>query len=179
MKRHTPKPGYRKPAPLRAFTLAETVCVVVLIGIMATIAVPRFTSMTANSRVSAVCRRITMDLALAQRRARLTGTAHTVKFFTKFEKYTIPGVEDPDHPGLDYVVHLDAEPYGATLSFAEFNCDDEIIFDAYGVPDSGGTVFIRSGDCSKKLAIAAKTGRVTVSDAVPSDIIIPLCMQAQ
>ena len=162
-----------------AFTLLELALVALIIGTIALIAVPRYTNAVAQNRAASLARRITMDLALAQRQAKFTGMAHKLKFPSASGKYLIPEMEDPDHPGQVYDVHIDEEPYSASLVLADFNCDDEIIYDAFGVPDSGGMIVIDVGAYRKKLTIAAQTGRVTVQDIDPAIHISPPCMQTE
>jgi len=47
------------------------------------------------------------------------------------------------------------------IQSADFDGDAEIIFDAYGNPDSGGTLVIGAGERQITLSVDAETGRVS------------------
>lgn len=158
----------------QAFTLVEAVLVVVIVGILAGIAVPRFTGFVTHQHIEAATRRIITDMALAQRRARITSTAQTVTFDLNADSYTLPGMADPDHPSEPYTVSISDGPYASTITSADFGGDTEVVFDGYGVPDSGGTIVVAAGECQKTLTLNAQTGRVTVSEAAPEEPEEPL-----
>ena len=60
------------PRSKNAFTLLEVALVLTIIGILSAIAVPRYANFVAGQRADATARRITTDLAFAQRHARVT-----------------------------------------------------------------------------------------------------------
>ncbi len=166
--RHTEAPGQISPAR-RAFSLIELVMVVVVIGVLATIAAPRFSNALAGNRASQAANRIALDLALAQQRARSTSASQTVTFNTASHNYTLNGMPDPDHPAGDYVVELSREPYAASIVTVEFKTgsesagDPDLVFDGYGKPDSGGAVTITVGTYVKTISVDAITGKATIS----------------
>jgi prepilin-type N-terminal cleavage/methylation domain-containing protein len=168
--KNTPNWGRQRPA----FTLLELLCVLIVLSMIATMAVPRYASAIAESRAAAAVRRITTDLGLAQRQAKFTGTAKTVHFDPALDKYYIEGMSDPDHPSLLYQVFVGDEPYNTAVVSADFNGDGDIIFDGFGIPDSGGMVVIQTGDYRKELTIAEQTGRVTVQGVAPIGDINPI-----
>ena len=162
-----------------AFTLVELLCVLIILGMMAMMAAPRYANAVAQNRAAAAARRITMDLALAQRQAKFTTTAQKVMFRTDMNKYVLSDMEDRDHPGLQYEISLSEEPYNATLVLADLGDDVEIIFDGFGVPDTGGTVVIEVGKHRKEITVAEQTGRVSVADVDPSLVLIPLPIEKE
>jgi len=153
----------RDPRP--AFTLVEAILVVVIVGIVAGIAVPRFANFLTQQHIDAATKRIIADFGLAQRQARITSTAQTIDFDVGNDFYTLVGMQDPDHPSEPYTVSISDEPYASTITSADFGGDTEVIFDGYGVPSSGGTIIVAVGQYQITLTLNAQTGRVTVLEA--------------
>ena len=147
---------------LRGFSLAEVVCVVAIIGTIAAIAGPRLSNSLALQHVEAAARRIVVDLAFARRQAKRTDVAQTVRFDPAIGDYSLVGMPHPDHAARDYGVSLQEEPYGATLVSADFGGDQEIIYDVFGIPDSGGSVVIRVGNHVRTIVVDADMGKATV-----------------
>ncbi len=76
--------------------------------------------------------------------------------------YRRVGMADPDRPAAEYKVALSEEPYNATIVSADFGGDAEIIFDGWGVPDSGGSVLVQVGSHQKTIDVDPDTGRASV-----------------
>ena len=141
------------------FSLAELACIVVIIGILAAIAAPRLSNSLAIQRVEAAARRIVVDLAFAQRRAKNSNASQTLRFDPAVDEYSLVGMPHPDHPAREYGVALQDEPYRATLVSADFGEDSDIIFDVFGVPDSSGSVIIRVGNHLRTVTVDAMRPR--------------------
>lgn len=158
------------------FTLIELVTVVAIIAITAAIAIPRFGNSLARIRVERAAHRITSDLSLAQQHARATSASQPVQFQCGDDNcYALPGVRDIDHSTAKYQVNLSESPYGATLVAAKFGGDAEIIFDGYGMPDSGGSIVVQVADHLRMITINAETGQATVSElALAEPVEVPL-----
>jgi type II secretion system protein H len=146
----------------KGFSLVELTLVISVMAILATVAVPRLVSFAANQRVEAAARRVTTDLALAQRRARYASKSETIKFQPVSHRYTLVDMADPDRPSQKYTVFLASEPYQASLASVDFGGDTDLVFDGYGMPDSGGTVVIRVGSQQRTVTLDASTGRARV-----------------
>lgn len=143
----------------RTFSLIELIFVLAIIGILTALAVPRFGSSIAFQRADMAADRIVADLSLARERAVTTSSSLTVQFKPGSNAYALQGMQHLDRSGDAYDVDLSAEPYEATLVSADFGGDTEVVFDGYGVPDSGGTVIIQVGGETRTITLDAVTAR--------------------
>jgi len=160
---HHPRPNRR------AFSLAEMLTVLVVIGVLATMALPRFGSTMANHRADVAATRVAASLDLARRHARNTGTARSVQFDVNANGYILPSIKDLAHPALAYAVRLADPPYQSAVVAANFGGDTELIFDAYGIPDSGGSVTIQSGKVQKTISVDVETGKTTITEVIVAE----------
>jgi prepilin-type N-terminal cleavage/methylation domain-containing protein len=150
------------PTGNRAFTLVELVMVLVLVGVLAAVAAPRFARANANYRADLAARRIAADLAFAQRKARASSKQVTVSFAVATHSYQLVNVSDLDRSSQTYIVKLSAEPYGASLLTADFAGAAQVVFDGYGTPSAAGAVTLRAGGVQRTVTLDAVTGRATV-----------------
>jgi len=155
-------PPGRRPDTGRGFSLIELIVVVIIIGICASIAVPRVANSIAHHRADAAATRIVRDLALAQARARSSSAGQTLTFDVAASSYELAGMQDINRSTESYVVSLAKDPYQATILLADFDGDAEIVFDGYGVPDSGGAVVIQGGGYRRTIILDPDTGQASV-----------------
>ncbi len=144
------------------FSLVEMVFVLAILGVITSIAVPRFAQFQARRRVESAARRIATDLSLAQRYARFMSKSQTVKFNAGPDRYHLLGIGNPNGSGPNYTVHLGSEPYLASMVSADFGGDTDLVFDGYGIPDSGGTVVVQVGSLQKSVVVNATTGAASI-----------------
>jgi prepilin-type N-terminal cleavage/methylation domain-containing protein len=129
----------------QAFTLVEMIMVMVIMGVLSLMAVPRYASFLREQRLNAAELRIRSDIAMVQRRARYLGTSQTMSFSVGSHRYSIVGMPHPDKVGQTYTVRLAEEPYGVSISSVDLGGNADVIFDGQGTPDSAGTIVIRLG----------------------------------
>lgn len=144
------------------FTLLEFILVLVIIGMVGAVALPRYANAVTSFRVDGAATRVVADLALAQMRARTTGVSQTVTFDPPGNSYCLPGVPDPDHDAPTYVVELAGGEYHAEIISADLGGDPTVVFDGYGLPDSGGNVIVQAGDRRITVTLNANTGQARV-----------------
>ncbi|MEM6798855.1 MAG: GspH/FimT family pseudopilin [Planctomycetota bacterium] len=138
----------------RAYTLVELAIVVLVLGILAGVAAPKYVDSLAYFRVEAAAKRIAADMQYARRQAIQTATAQPIAFDTLLDEYTLTNSADIDHAGVVYVVHLEDEGYPADITAADFGGDANVSFDHEGVADSAGSVTVMSGGHARTVTIA-------------------------
>ena len=127
------------------FGLLELVFVLAIITVLSVIAVPKYAASLARYRADAAAKRIKAELTLARRTARTSGTSVTVDM-------------------SEYQTILSESPYRASIVRTDFDGDETVVFDGYGVPDSGGYIVVHVGNIQRKIVLEAETGRTTVQD---------------
>ena len=146
-----------------AFSIVEVVVVVVIIATIASIAIPRYANALTRYRANATAKRITLAFELTKATAKQTSASRTISFNTTNHTCTLVGVQDLDSKNLtDTTIDLQSEPFGATLVSADFNGDTNVIFNGYGVPDSGGSLIIQVGDEQRTIQLDQITGKARV-----------------
>ena len=153
-----------------AFTLVELVIVVLILGIIAAVAAPRYADSLAHFRVDATAKRIVADLQMARRTAKTARADRTVQFDLPGNQYELLGMYDIDHPDQAYEVDLAKTGYSASLVSADFDGNDSLTFDMYGRPFTGsplaalvaGSIVVQSAGQQRTIVIDPTTGVVSV-----------------
>jgi len=150
-------------SPIRtAFSLMEMVMVLAIMAVLAAIAAPRYSNTVERARVDAVARRLVADLAYAQRSAKTSNQARTVKLVWP-AYYELVGLSHLNDPSLPYRVQLDEEPYDAEGYSFELGGNNTLIYDIYGMPDTGGWITVHVGRHYRTVTIDADTGRAEIT----------------
>ena len=155
---HSTSPPSARPA----FSLLELIVTLVILAAVAAIAAPRYANSLTRYRADLAARRVVADLALARAKAQEASAGVEVEFELDDNEVTISGVEHLDRTSQDYTTDLAAEPYWSQLVSANLGGDAKVTFDGYGVPDSGGTIGIRSGGEQRTIVLDADSGEATV-----------------
>lgn len=143
--------------------MADLVITVLIIGILAATGAPSFIDALGRFRVENAAKRVAADLRLAMREAEASSASRTVQFnVPQAHVYTLLGVQNLNHVGLPYEVDLMASPYSASLVSVNFGGDATVVFDGYGVADSGGTLVVESGGYQKTVTLDAASGKVEI-----------------
>lgn len=135
---------------------------ITILAVLAAVGVSTLGRSAGNRQLEAAADRIRVDLALARQHAIATGSPQAVQFTAASSRYVLPGVPDPDKPSRDYAVDLASSPYETTIVSVDFDGDEEVIFDAFGKPDSAGSLDINAGGRQITLTIDADIGRVSI-----------------
>jgi prepilin-type N-terminal cleavage/methylation domain-containing protein len=144
------------------FSLLEVVLVMAILVIFAAIALPRYADAVVRHQADLAARRVMTDLHQAQSCAKTSSAACTVFFTVATSEYQLIGVPSFDGNPGDYSVNLSHDPYDAKLVSADLGGDSEVVFDGWGMPDSGGTVVVSSGSEERTVVVDGDTGQVTI-----------------
>lgn len=144
---------YRKPAPAGYF-LQEVVVTMFVLGIIAAVAIPKYTASLNRYRAQVACQRLAQDIELARRHARFT--SQNVTFFVSFNKnfYSIAPLDSPLRPSNTHQVVLSEALLCPVISglispqSRSTQSDLTITFNRYGFPDAAASIGIGCVDAS-------------------------------
>lgn len=174
------------------FTFIEILIILLLMGIMATIAMPSLQAGLESSRLTAAAGEITVALEYGQLTAMTSGGQARVTIDADadsilVERFEITGdimtggaqiaendietgtftnLAHPFNRGEEYsILFADEERFeGVDISASTFGAGNSVTFDALGRPSNGGTVTLSLGDRQVTLTTDALSGRVTSSN---------------
>ena len=143
-------------------TLIELMIVVLIIAVIGAAGTPTFFRSLSFHRAESAAQRIKVDLELARQRAKTASASQSLEFRLGSHAYVMPGVPHLDHPLDTYQVDLQGPPYRSTIVSASFGGDEIVIFDGFGILDSGGAVIVQSGQFQKTISLDPDTGKARV-----------------
>lgn len=141
------------------FTFVEIAIVVLIAGILLSVAYPKWVAHSADHRARAAARRIAHELRLASTRADSISQPILVEFLPASSEYRVQGWTNPDHPDAEYRVSL-ANAHGATVVAASFGGEPSVTFNGFGIPSAAGSVTVQAGNAQASVSMDA-AGRVT------------------
>ncbi len=144
------------------FTLIELSCVLLIIALLSVVALPMFASSLARRRVQAAAEQLAEDLNRARDYARTSSIAQTVAFDPNNDTYSISPMPRPENPAQPWTVRLADDPYRVDLTTADFGGDTTLIYNGYGLPDSGGSVTLVVGSITRMVSVNAQSGVASV-----------------
>jgi prepilin-type N-terminal cleavage/methylation domain-containing protein len=140
-----------------AFTVIELVIVMLILGILAAAAAPRFADALTRFRLDAVVRRIRLDLKYAQELAKTSRADQQVIFDPATDTYTLPGVPDMDHPSVDYTVDTSDGVFQVDLVSADFgtapDTSSTVTYNAWGLAYDGGSIVVQIGSHQQAILV--------------------------
>jgi type IV fimbrial biogenesis protein FimT len=150
-------------------SLLELTVTVLILGIVAAIASPTYSSSLQKYRTEVTSQRIVQDIEQTRRVARQTNSSRTITFSTTSQSYTIAGLDSLDRVGQFYEIPLSGAPYHSRLLFLATSAQPSvsrssvaIVFDRFGMPNQGVRLRVGSGAVEKQINVAPLSGRVSV-----------------
>lgn len=145
-----------------AFTLVELVIVMVILAAVGAMAMPRMQNSIQRTRIESAAARVTNDLEHSRSLARTRGAAQRVVFSVvgSTSSYTLLDAESLRLSGDPFTVELSGDPYQVSIDTVDFGGDATIVFNGYGLPDTGGEVQLSSGSYQATLVVEHPSGRI-------------------
>lgn len=153
----------RRHGIVKAYTIVELVMVIAIIGIVAGLAMPRFSSAVNSNRADVAARRVAADLAMLRLAARASSTSTTVTFSTTDNTYAMTGVSRTT--GATQTVSLSSFPYYCKVSLAS-GTTASLTYNQYGVPTANLTVYLDCGKFRRTVTVDTTSGTPTLSATV-------------
>ena len=146
----------------KAFTLIEVLLIVVILGILAAIVIPRITNIGLYDKylVYTTAHKIVADIRLARRFAVTTGSNHRVKF------YKVNGSSDYNQYKLEknggsWTVVGEAKDIPDEIAVTQ---DGEVEFEPAGIATDNQEFKYEIGDYKYKIKVKKETGRVKLEE---------------
>jgi len=143
----------------RGYSLIELLLVLAIVAVVAAIAAPRYGSAMSRYAAESAARRIVADLDQARELAKSASGSYVVNFQSASATYDFGPVGALVTAPTVQVVRASREPYGVALAGASFGGDAAVVFNGFGVPDSGGSVQVKRGTREYIVTLSATTGK--------------------
>jgi prepilin-type N-terminal cleavage/methylation domain-containing protein len=143
-------------------SLVELVVVVLIMGILAAAATPRFSEALAERQLHCAALRLARDIELARESAQTASAPRTVSFDLVGNRYSLfPDIQDPNHPANPYTVDVGSEGPVVLIS-AGFAGSVSVTFNGFGVPDAAGQIILERAGQQATIVVEAGSGQVTI-----------------
>ena len=174
------EPREKKESKRTAFTLAEVLVVVVILGIAGAVIIPMISDST-DLQATSAARQIVSALLFAQTAAIAHQEQYQVVFDTVLSSYEVQDstgavIDSPVASGTDYRVVFSeiSQLKSVTIDTVNFDGKDRVWFDRLGAPYSGpfadkkplmnGEVTVRAGSRSYVVSVEPVSGRISVAE---------------
>ena len=141
-------------ASRRAFTLIELAIVLLILGILAGVAAPKYADALARFRVEAAAKRVAIDMRYARSRAIERSETQTVEFFPTTERYSFANALHPTRGRTGYHVDLIDEGFEVDLVSANFGGAESMSFDHRGEASVAGAITLTSGGYTRTISVS-------------------------
>lgn len=149
---------------LGAVTLIELMMVVIIVGILGAMAMPRLSNVMRRQRLDMAGRQLMEDIQLARIQAIRDKSNTVIDFDLTNRRYTLQSQNGNRTSGGAYTVNLKVKGSDRIkLLSASFGGNPQLTFTKFGVPQSSGTVTITDGVDQQVLTVSGTTGRVSRS----------------
>lgn len=169
-----------KPLPTtRAFTLIELSIIIVIVGVVAAVSMPKYAESRSRYQVELAARKVCLDATFVQNDARYGSATRAITYDLATDTYKFAYAKAGSSSSETALVILRDEPFRVTLLKADFDSSSVLTFNGFGVPVAGGVLAVGANTRGKSIAVDPDTGAVTTDtiDAAAvkslSDAIVP------
>jgi Tfp pilus assembly protein PilE len=148
---------------MHGLAMVDLVITVLIMGMSAAIAVPRFSTAVNDHALKAVCRQTAAVMNYASRQARITSQPITLTFDTNANSIAVTGIDDPNHAGQPWSIQLSAVADGVDLVTADFSGTPVVTYGVDGRPDASGSLTLAVGGMQETVSVSKSTGKASVS----------------
>ena len=153
----------RPPATARAFTLLELAIVVVVIGVVVAVSVPKYAESRSRYQVELAARKVSVDATYVQNDARYASAARAIDYNPPTDTYTFIYTSPASSSPETALVVLRNAPFHVSILNADFNSGSTLTFNGFGLPLAGGTVAVGTDTRGKSITVDPDTGAVTTA----------------
>jgi type II secretion system protein H len=139
--------GSVKPVSSRGFTMVEIVMVIVLVGLLVGIALPRFRESRRRYQLDTAAHQLAGDLRRAQ-----------VEAIRRNQPVTLERINDSTY-NVDFIGD---RLFDASVKFATALSADSVRLAAFGPPTTGARTFVVQRDGAQKTVTVSAAGLITV-----------------
>ncbi len=166
------KAADKKQSSLTGFTILEMLIVLLIAGILAVLAIPRFTVFY-SLKLDASMKKVTSDIRYAQQMAIARHGNCRIVFNPAGDTYVVEeqlvvggpwnGIKDP-FTRANLVTNFKTDPQykGIDIVSTNFNSSNTLQFDWQGIPQAGGNATFNCQGNIRVVAVEQNTGRVKV-----------------
>lgn len=145
-----------------ALTYLDMTIAVLIVGVMAATAVPRYADALARQQARAAALRVAAELEYARQLAIARSANVTLRLSSTDHTCSIDGATHLDRTNEAHRVVLSDTPYRAQLQLNGGSTTWQVTFNLHGVPSLGGSATLTSGGRSAVVTLDAATGRASV-----------------
>lgn len=146
----------------RGIALLDLTMAVLIVGILAAVATPRFFATLDSHRSLAAARKVAADLQYARQCALSGSREQVVRFTLSSSTYTMDGIPESGKASSVWTVRLSESPWLSTVSSMTAGNSGVLRFNHLGLPDRAGSIVVARGGSQRTVSIDGSTGKAAV-----------------
>lgn len=143
----------------RAFSLIELLMVMIMMGVIGAMAVPRYQNSLAKYRVDSSANRLIAELERARETARAGSVTIKATVKTSDSTCSFTGVKSLDLKSGTTVIEFNKDPYSTKIRATTYAVGGALTLDAWGQVATAGTIDLVSGGEARRVHVEAGLAR--------------------
>ncbi|WP_432798851.1 prepilin-type N-terminal cleavage/methylation domain-containing protein [Poriferisphaera sp. WC338] len=145
----------------RAFSLIELVLVLVLIGIVAAIAMPRISNASSQYMLESASQRALYEIEYAKAIAKATSSSYTMHFDSAGQRIYLSGPNGKADDGVVRELNLNDSIYEVSMNI-DLSGETSFIINGFGMPEKMYEFDLYRGSYKQKINVDCHTGEVSL-----------------